>query len=122
MLVHALSKTLNVRARYDKPGTISRMAMHAVSETDLQEAAVCGEVAVRRLTAGESGVMIAIQRESDTPYTVSYTTAPLSMVANVERRMPDSMIDSSGAGVTAAFRQHALPLLGSPIEKYEVLD
>lgn len=122
MLAHALSMALNVRARYDKPGTISRMAMHAVSETDLQEAAICGEVAVRRLTAGESGVMIAIQRESDTPFTVSYTTAPLSMVANVERRMPDSMIDSSGAGVTAAFRQHALPLLGSPIEKYEVLD
>lgn len=122
MLAHALSTALNVRARYDKPGTISRMAMHAVSETDLQEAATCGEVAVRRLAAGESGVMIAIQRDSDDPYTVSYTTAPLSMVANVERRMPDSMIDATGSGVTAAFRQHALPLLGSPIEKYEVLD
>jgi 6-phosphofructokinase len=122
MLAHALSMALNVRARYDKPGTISRMAMHAVSETDLQEAVRCGEVAVRRLSAGESGVMIAIQRESDDPYQVTYTTAPLSMVANVERRMPDSMIDSSGAGVTAAFRQHALPLLGEPFEKYEVLD
>lgn len=122
MLAHALSDAFQARARYDKPGTIARMAMHAASTVDLAEAVESGAEAVRRLDAGETGVMIGITRVSDDPYTVQYGTVALSDVANVERRMPETMIDSSGMGVTNEFRQHALPLLGDPIDEYEVLD
>lgn len=121
MLAHALASALHVRARYDKPGTISRMAMHAVSEVDLSEAVESGREAVHRLVDGETGVMVSIVRESDDPYKVRYGTVELEQVANVERRMPDVMIDESGIGLTEQFRAHALPLLGAPIEKYEVL-
>ena len=121
MLAHALSVELDVRARYDKPGTISRMAMNAVSKVDLAEAVRAGQEAVHRLEADETGVMVSIVRVSDAPYDVRYDTVTLDVVANVERRMPESMIDASGDGVTSEFRDHALPLLGSPIDEYEVL-
>ncbi len=121
MLAHSLGAALNVRARYDKPGTISRMAMHAASEVDLEEAEQSGIEAVRRLAEGETGGMISIIRLSGEPYEVRYGLIPLEKVANVERRMPDSMIDSSGTGVTDEFRAHALPLIGGPVDEYEVL-
>lgn len=121
MLAHALSAALNVRARYDKPGTIARMAMHAVSEVDLTEAEEAGIAAVARLAAGETGVMISLERTSAEPYAIRYGTVTLDTVANRERRMPDTMIDASGTGVTREFREHALPLLGDPFDEYEVL-
>lgn len=121
MLAHSLGAAFNVRARYDKPGTIARMAMHAASEVDIDEAEQAGIEAVRRLAAGETGSMISIIRLSGEPYEVRYGVVPLDGVANVERRMPATMIDSSGTGVTDEFRAHALPLLGAPIDEYEVL-
>lgn len=121
MLAHSLGAAFNVRARYDKPGTIARMAMHAASDVDLEEAEQSGVEAVRRLAEGETGVMISIIRLSGEPYEVRYGVIPLEGVANVERRMPETMIDSSGTGVTEEFRAHALPLLGAPIDEYEVL-
>jgi ATP-dependent phosphofructokinase / diphosphate-dependent phosphofructokinase len=121
MLAHALSTALNVRARYDKPGTIARMAMNAVSEVDLDEALQAGCEAVRRLEAGETGVMISLERHADDPYAVGFDVVSLDVVANKERRMPESMIDASGTGVTREFRLHALPLLGAPVDEYEVL-
>ena len=121
MLAHALSAALHVRARYDKPGTISRMSMNAVSVVDLHEAEQSGREAVLRLAAGDTGVMVGLIRERDEPYRVRYGTVDLEQVANIERRMPASMIDASGTGVTREFRTHALPLLGEPVETYEVL-
>lgn len=121
MLAHALATSFNVRARYDKPGTIARMAMHAASAVDLAEAEQCGIEAVQRLAAGETGQMISIIRLSGKPYEVRYGVIPLDAVANVERRMPETMIDASNTGVTAEFREHALPLIGEPIDEYEVL-
>jgi ATP-dependent phosphofructokinase / diphosphate-dependent phosphofructokinase len=121
MLAHALSTALNVRARYDKPGTIARMAMNAVSEVDLKEALQAGREAVRRLEAGETGVMISLERHADDPYAIGFGVFDLDKVANKERRMPESMIDTTGTGVTGEFRRHALPLLGAPVDEYEVL-
>jgi 6-phosphofructokinase 1 len=121
-LARQFTATLGVQARYDKPGTIARMAMHAVSEVDLAEAVAVGAEAVRRVLGGESGAMVAILRESTEPYRVTYRTAPLDRIANVERRLPDEMIDPSGHDVTTAFTTWAMPLLGAPLPIYEVLD
>jgi ATP-dependent phosphofructokinase / diphosphate-dependent phosphofructokinase len=122
MLAHALSAALHVRARYDKPGTIARMSMNAVSGVDLDEAFQSGSEAVRRLEAGETGAMISLVRHADDPYAIRFGVVSLDVVANRERRMPKTMIDASGTGVTEEFRRHALPLLGAPIDEYEVLD
>ena len=120
-LARRLSGALELRARCDKPGTIARMALHAASQVDLAEAEQAGVEAVRLLTAGASGVMVAIERVGNDPYRVRYGSAPVARVANVERRMPPEMLDAAGDDVTAAFRDYATPLVGDPFEPYLVL-
>ncbi len=121
-LARELSARLNLRARYDKPGTIARMAMHAASEIDIIEASESGSEAVRRALAGETGTMVTITRRTDTPYYhVDYGTTPLERIANVERLLDDDMIDESGHDVTPRFATWARPLIGAPFATYEVL-
>jgi 6-phosphofructokinase 1 len=117
-LTARINDVLGLRARYDKPGTMARMAMLAVSEADLVEAEAAGREAVRRALAGESDRMISIERLSDAPYTVGYGTVPLERIANTERLLPDEFIGADGRSITAAFRRYALPLLGAPLPAY----
>lgn len=121
-LARQLSSLLNVRARFDKPGTIARMAMHAASPVDVDEACQAGAEAVRRAASGESGVMVTIVREQDDPYRVRYDTTPLDRVANSERQLPDELIAASGHDVVPEFAAYAVPLLGPALPRYEVLD
>lgn len=121
-LARDITARLNMRARYDKPGTIARMAMHAASDLDVLESSEAGHEAVRRALAGETGVMVTIVRRDDTPYYhVDYQTTPLERIANVERLLDDEMIDASGYDVTTRFGTWARPLVGAPFEPYEVL-
>jgi 6-phosphofructokinase 1 len=118
MLAERVKEELGLRARYDKPGTIARMAMMAVSSTDLAEAEGAGREAVRRALAGESDLMVTIERLGDDPYRVAFGAAPLAAIANTERRLPDDFIGADGRSVTAAFRRYARPLLGEPLPAY----
>lgn len=121
-LARRLSSTLGIRARCDKPGTLARMAMHAASTVDVAEAEQAGVEAVRRLAAGESGLMVAIQRVSDAPYRVRFGSAPVAQVANAERRMPPELLTPGELDVSAAFMRYALPLVGEPFEPYVTFD
>jgi len=118
LLTERIKEALGLRARYDKPGTMARMAMLAISEADLAEAEAAGREAVRRVLAGESDRMITIERLSDDPYTVGYGAVSLDRIANTERLLPDEFIGADGRSVTAAFRRYALPLLGAPLPAY----
>lgn len=118
LLTERVKDTLGLRARYDKPGTMARMAMLAISATDLAEAEAAGREAVRRALAGESDRMITIERLGDEPYTVGYGVVPLDRIANTERLLPDEFIGADGRSVTTAFRRYALPLLGAPLPAY----
>jgi 6-phosphofructokinase 1 len=120
-LARLFRERLDVRARCDKPGTVARMAMHAVSEIDLHEAETIGGEALRLAAAGASGVMATIERVSDEPYRVRFGSTPLNAVANKERRLPDTMIAENGYDITGAFNRYALPLIGSGIGEYETL-
>jgi 6-phosphofructokinase 1 len=121
-LARELSARLDVRARYDKPGTIARMAMQAASELDIIEASEVGSEAVRRALAGETAVMVTILRRVGAPYYhIDYATTPLERIANRERLLDDEMIAASGHDVTPDFASWARPLVGPPFAVYEVL-
>jgi len=121
-LAREFSTRLDLRARYDKPGTIARMAMHAASELDIVEASEAGREAVRRALGGETGTMVTIVRRDASPYyQVDYGTTPLERIANLERLLDDDMIDATGHDVTARFGVWARPLIGAPFAPYEVL-
>ncbi|MBV9581563.1 MAG: diphosphate--fructose-6-phosphate 1-phosphotransferase [Chloroflexi bacterium] len=114
-LAQRLQSDLRVRVRFDKPGTIQRMATAYVSSTDRAEAELVGRQAVRLAAAGTSGVMVALEREAEPTYRVRTGTAPLATVANEQRRLPDQFINSQSNGLTRAFVDYATPLIGEPL-------
>lgn len=111
-LTRLVQQRLGLRARCDRPGTIARMSIALASPIDLAEAYALGRAAIDVVAAGGSEVMTALRRISDVPYRCEITAAPLDAVANRVRVLPDEFISPDGLGVTAAFREYALPLLG----------
>jgi ATP-dependent phosphofructokinase / diphosphate-dependent phosphofructokinase len=114
-LARSVQFELGLRARYERPGSLQRSSAWALSKTDLKEAGLAGADAARRALAGESDVMVAIQRTGDSPYRVGYDAVPLVDVAARERRMPDEFIAESGIDVTDAFLAYGRPLIGGPL-------
>jgi ATP-dependent phosphofructokinase / diphosphate-dependent phosphofructokinase len=56
--------------------------------------------------------MPMIVRKSSKPYRWSIGEAPLSAVANKEKKVPRTYITTDGFGITAACRSYLSPLIG----------
>ncbi len=120
-LSQRLQEELRVRVRFDKPGTIQRMATAYVSTTDRAEAEQVGRAAVMLATAGSSGVMVTLERQASPGYTVGTGTTSLDIVANQQKRLPDEFIGPGGNGMTEAFVAYATPLIGEPPPDFQRL-
>lgn len=90
---------------------LQRAARHVASATDVEQAYAVGRAAVEFAMAGRNAVMPVIVRKRDKPYRWEIGEAPLSKVANVERKMPKSYISRDGFGITAAARRYLAPLI-----------
>ena len=117
-LAGQVSKRLKVRARYEKPGTIQRSMMACVSESDASEAEEAGREAIRRATAGESGIIITLERAPGPEYSCNTGTAPLAEVGGKVKTMPPEYLDTANDFVTESFLEYLRPLLGSPLPAY----
>lgn len=114
-LARVTQAELGLRTRYDRPGSLQRSSASALSSVDVEEARSAGAEAVRRARAGESDVMVAIQRSPGASYAAYFTAIPLDHVAHHERMMPNDFIAPSGTDVTQAFYEYARPLIGEPL-------
>lgn len=117
-LCHLIADKLNLKARFDKPGTIQRVSMVCASEVDLKEAYEVGKKGVKEALAGRSGNMITLQREAGKVYKCSTGTIALSQVANKAKFMPDKFISPDGNNVTRAFVNWLKPLLSPVLPEY----
>jgi 6-phosphofructokinase 1 len=117
-LAQRITQALGVRARFDKPGTIQRMATAYASGVDRAEAELVGQAAVRELLEGASGVMVTLEREPGAAYAVTTGTVDLQVVANQQKRLPEAFINAAGNGLTEAFETYARPLLGEPLPTF----
>ena len=107
-----------VRARWDKPGTIQRMASAYVSESDLREARACGAWAVRWALRGRSDCMVVMRRAPGRGYRISYDTVPLAKIANSEKRLPAAWFDRLSMLPRKAFLDYARPLAGEGLPEH----
>lgn len=100
---------------------LQRCAAHLASQTDIDEAYMAGQVAVEQAVLGETGKMIAFQRDgSKDNYICTPILLPLESVANYEKKVPLEWINSEGNGVTGEFIDYALPLVqGEPDRELE---
>jgi 6-phosphofructokinase len=120
-LAQRLQAEHGVRVRFDKPGTIQRMATAYVSHTDRAEAELVGRTAVDLARAGSSGVMVSLERRPGPDYTITTSTVGLEVVANQQKRLPAEFIADSGSGLTDQFVAYATPLIGEPLPDFQKL-
>lgn len=116
-LTTLVASHLNVRVRYDRPGTIQRSMAELVSSVDAREAEAVGRAAVRHVLDGETNQMVSIVRVADDPYTSQTGLTPLEPVASQHKTMPAEFFDSEGMP-TGAFLDYARPLIGEPLPAF----
>jgi 6-phosphofructokinase 1 len=108
-LAQLITTRLKVRARAEKPGLLGRSCAALASPVDREEAHMCGRAAVKAAIAGESGKMVAIRRESETPYRSATGLASFSELTH--RTVPLEWISEDD--ITPEFRRFLEPLVGS---------
>ena len=102
---------LGLKVHWTLPDYLQRSARHVASRTDWEQAQAVGRAAVRMALAGNNGVMPVITRARDKPYRWKIEAAPLTRIANHERKMPDSFIRPDGFGITDEARAYLAPLI-----------
>jgi ATP-dependent phosphofructokinase / diphosphate-dependent phosphofructokinase len=117
-LAAQVSQRLKVRARYEKPGTIQRSFMTAVSRTDAQEAEMAGRAAVRYALEGHTDQIVTLVREPGEKYCCTTGLAALERVAGQVQTMPKHYLDPANYFVTPAFIRYAGPLVDSPLPRF----
>lgn len=115
-LQNLVETEVGIKGRFVVLSTAQRSAMHLASLTDLEEAYRVGAEAVKRALAGQTGIMVALQREAGPEYRCSFTGVPLREVANQERKMPREWINEAGNDVTPAFIEYASPLIRGEVK------
>jgi len=119
-LAMLVTEKLKLRARSEKPGLLARSGAAYFSQLDWDEARLAGEAAVRAAINGQSAVMITLEREYGSVYSMRCGTVPLATVASAERPFPAEWRNATCNDVSSAFVDYAEPLLG-PIERYQPL-
>ncbi|MFP7723151.1 6-phosphofructokinase [Lysobacter sp. A3-1-A15] len=102
---------LGFKVHWTLPDYLQRSARHIASRTDLEQAIAVGTAAVEYALAGRNSVMPVIVRTSDAPYRWKIEPAPLSKIANHEKKMPAAFIRRDGHGITAKARAYLQPLI-----------
>ena len=102
---------LGVKSRGIELNTLQRCASHAASKVDLDEAEALGSAGIEAVLQGKTGIMVGIQRTSDTPYATEIRTTPVANVANKVKLVPREMISEDGFNVTDAALAYLRPLV-----------
>jgi len=100
------------RVRADTFGYLQRSYPGLQSPVDVREARWCGRHAVQYAMKEDNG-SVAIKRTGNgKDYAVELFRTELSNVAEKTKSMPDEFINAEGNGITDAFVEYAMPLVG----------
>lgn len=111
ILSRLIKKHLGFKYHWAVADYLQRAARHIASQTDLDQAYVLGKAAVEYALAGQSDIMLIIQREEVCDYRWHVGVIPLSKVANVEHKMPRNFLTKDGFGITESCRRYLEPLI-----------
>jgi 6-phosphofructokinase 1 len=111
MIAQLVRAKLGYKFHWAVPDYLQRSARHLASKVDVEQAYAVGKAAVEYALAGKHGVMPVIKRVSTTPFKWKLVPAPLTQVANIEKKMPRNFISADGFGITPAARRYLEPLI-----------
>lgn len=102
---------LGFKVHWAVPDYLQRSARHLSSKSDVEQAYAVGKAAVEYALAGKNAVMPVIKRISSNPFRWKITSAPITKIANVEKKLPGNYITRDGFHITAAARTYFEPLI-----------
>lgn len=106
-----VKENLGVKVRSVEINVLQRCAAHMASLTDLNEAFASGQKAVSLAEAGDTAVMVVMKRVSDSPYEISYESAPIAGIANIARSVPTEWINERGNDIEQPLYDYLRPLI-----------
>jgi len=91
---------------------LQRCAAHCASDTDIRESYMAGAAAVEAAISGMTDKMVGFERSYENgKYKCNIKLLPLDIVANAEKKVPDSYITEDKTGLTKEFLDYAMPLI-----------
>ena len=116
-LANYLKERLNLKkVRGIELSLLQRSSAHIASAVDIEEAFMVGKTAVEAAISGETGKMVALERnDASGLYSCRTVLLSLNSVANYEKKVPLEWITEDGNYVTNDFINYVLPLIqGEP--------
>jgi 6-phosphofructokinase len=111
LIAQLVKSKLGYKYHWAVPDYLQRSARHLASKSDAQQAYAVGKAAVEYALAGKNAVMPVIKRVSNKPFRWKIEPAPLTKIANIEKKLPKNFITRDGFGITAAARAYFEPLI-----------
>jgi len=90
---------------------LQRCASHSGSLTDVNEAYLSGQMAVKYAVDGKTDYMVAFERAPGDEYKCNIKLINLTDVANTEKKIPAEWIINDGTGLSEEYIKYALPLI-----------
>ena len=106
-----INNKLKIKNHWAVADYLQRSARHIASKVDLEQAQAVGSFAIKYALAGMNGVMPIIVRNKGPKYKWSIEAAPLSKIANLEKKLPKSFISKNGMNVTQKAIDYLMPLI-----------
>ncbi|MBQ8904560.1 MAG: 6-phosphofructokinase, partial [Oscillospiraceae bacterium] len=111
MLAEKVAAATGLKTRAIEFSTLQRAATHIASLTDINEAFQVGADAVKAAEAGQTAMMITLERNGDDPYQCGTGAQDIHYIANVERKVPEEWITEDGMGLNEGYEAYARPLI-----------
>jgi 6-phosphofructokinase 1 len=111
LIAQLVKDRLGYKFHWAVPDYLQRSARHLASKSDVEQAYAVGKAAVEYALAGKNAVMPVIKRVSATPFRWKIEPAPITKIANIEKKLPKNFISKDGFGITAAARTYFEPLI-----------
>tara|TARA_X000001036_G_scaffold340958_1_gene320281 strand:- start:439 stop:1107 length:669 start_codon:yes stop_codon:yes gene_type:complete len=110
-IAELINTKLKLKNHWAVSDYLQRSASHIASKVDLAHAEAVGSHAIKYALAGMNGVMPIIVRSKNSKYKWKIEPAPLSKIANLEKKLPKSFITKNGMDVTAKALDYLNPLI-----------
>ncbi|MCL2059017.1 MAG: 6-phosphofructokinase [Oscillospiraceae bacterium] len=111
VLGNLVKQSMKVKVRPIEFSLLQRCAAHCASKTDVDEAFLAGQLAVKHALDGKSGYMVGFERAPGADYVMNTTLLDVNEVANKEKTVPRDWINEAGNGMKQQFIDYALPLI-----------
>lgn len=118
-LAELIDKKLKLKNHWAVADYLQRSASHLSSGVDRAHAFEVGKKAVQYALNGLNGVMPIIKRKSSAPYRWEVVPAPLTKIANVEKKLPAGFISRDGMGMTKRARSYFQPLIEGKVKNIQ---